>query len=420
MNIIKCPLQTAAVHSGHCPAIIEKNKIITYRDFHNTVNFIVQPLKRRGIIKGQRISIIAENNSKYLFILYALWRIKAVPCLLNPRLPQQTLMHQLKTINCRVLITDIPTILQSKAISLKKIRIAALLENTLVKNEIKKFSFKLNQHADIMFTSGSSDKPKAILHTLGNHYYSALGSNAHIRVHKNDRWLLTLPLYHVSGLSILFRVLLQKAAIVITQSQNTITKTLLRGGITHISLVPTQLTRLLKHKHAVQVLKKLKVILIGGSAIPVNLIEQSIKLNLPIYITYGLTEMASQVATSSKIKTKKGQYRTKILKYRNVRIATDQEILVKGKTLFKGYVTKNKIISPFDNQGWFKTKDLGCLSPVHDLQVLGRKDHMFISGGRKYSPRRNRETFISAQRCGKSSCASYSRSRVPATPNRLY
>ena len=65
--------------------------------------------------------------------------------------------------------------------------------------------------------------------------------------------------------------------------------------------------------------------------------------------------------------------------------AKNQEILVKGKTLFNGYVTK-RLITPFDKKGWFHTGDLGILTKGKYLRVIGRKDNMFISGGENIQP----------------------------------
>ena len=64
------------------------------------------------------------------------------------------------------------------------------------------------------FTSGSSGFEKAVVHSLRNHIYNALGSNAFEPLNQGDRWLLSLPLYHVGGLAIFFRILISGAAMV--------------------------------------------------------------------------------------------------------------------------------------------------------------------------------------------------------------
>ena len=73
----------------------------------------------------------------------------------------------------------------------------------------------LEQEVTIIATSGSSGEAKAAVHTWGNHFYSAQGSNEIIPLTSSDRWLLSLPLYHVSGIAIMVRCLLSGAGLVI-------------------------------------------------------------------------------------------------------------------------------------------------------------------------------------------------------------
>jgi O-succinylbenzoic acid--CoA ligase len=135
--------------------------------------------------------------------------------------------------------------------------------------------------------------------------------------------------------------------------------------------------------------------LLGGSAIPRTLIEQSLTLSLNLYLSYGLTEMSSQVATGKV--TEAGKSCVKILPYRQLRISDEGEILVKGEVLFKGYVTGTKLHLPFcdviasgakqsPNSGWFATGDMGQIDPQGCLTVTGRRDNMFISGGENIHP----------------------------------
>jgi len=94
--------------------------------------------------------------------------------------------------------------------------------------------------------------------------------------------------------------------------------------------------------------------------------------------------MSSQVAISQPVTEKHPS--AKILNYRKVKISKEGEILVKGETLFKGYLDTDNLNLPLDDEGWFHTGDLGCLTGEGQLQVSGRKDNMFISGGENIQP----------------------------------
>ncbi len=248
-------------------------------------------------------------------------------------------------------------------------------------NSIKTEELFSDEDATIMFSSGSSSIPKAILHTYSNHYYSALGSNENIVLAKNDRWLLSLPMHHIGGLSILFRTLLSGATLVGYDKSFSLENAISKHNITHVSVVPTQLRRMMLFPEK---LKSLKAILVGGGMVPDDLIAQAVELNLPIYKTYGMSEMTSQVTTTS---SNASAYDLKtsgsLLNYRELKIADDNEILVRGEVLCKKYL--NAKIS-IDNDGWFHTGDLGSFDPHINLNVLGRKDNMFISGGENIYP----------------------------------
>ncbi len=324
-----------------------------------------------GVQAGERVVLNAPVGAEYVILLLALWRMKAVACPVNPQWPLKMADAYASRLNTRHIFksSDI-----QKAICFDA-RVPAL--------DTSKTDLDLNQEATVIATSGSSGEPKAAVHTWGNHFYSAKGSQEIIPLTAQDRWLLSLPLHHVAGIAMVARCFLAGASMIIPTDKDLITA-ISRGAATHISLVPTQLYRLLEDPSNHPVLKSLKYILLGGSAIPPALIQRSLALGLPVYLSYGLTEMASQVATA-KASLGKNSCAT-VLPYRQVDIAPDGEILVKGEVLFKGYVAGARLHLPLTKEGWFQTGDLGRWDAPGCLTVLGRKDNMFISGGENIQP----------------------------------
>ncbi len=363
---MQCPLQKAAKSFGSSTAIIASKKIITYKQFDHLVTVMVKGLNRIPIKRGMRVGIISPSNAEVIILLFALWRKGAVTAIMNPQTPASALKSQLQSIGADICF-QYPFQIGQKG-----------SRNSRLPSNPAKIS--VDQEATILFTSGSSGNPKVVLHTYGNHYYNALGSNENISLKPGDRWLLSLPLYHVSGLSILFRCLLSGAAVVISKNENF-------DNVTHISLVTTQLYRLLQNKKNDSNLRKLKSILVGGGPIPNEYIQQSLKRGWKVFITYGLTEAASQVATSTpEDHHRKSINSAKILKFRKVKISQNGEIFIKGKVLFKGYLHQNKMEQPLAREGWFATGDLGEWMAPNRLRIIGRKDNMFISGGENIYP----------------------------------
>jgi O-succinylbenzoic acid--CoA ligase len=239
--------------------------------------------------------------------------------------------------------------------------------------------------ATILYTSGSTGAPKAALHTWKNHLYSAKGANANMPLREGDRWLLSLPLYHVGGLAPLVRCALAGATAVVPDPNQRLADDLRRRKVTYVSLVPTQFRRLLEATEGPPP-RSLRGILLGGGPIPGTLVRRAEARGWPVLASYGSTEMASQVATTALGGTGALLGRAgRCLPHRRLRIE-DEQILVAGASLFEGYVTGDGIDDPRRGDGWFPTGDRGRLDAAGRLRVLGRTDRMFVSGGENIQP----------------------------------
>ena len=365
------------------PAIIWGTRTISHQRLEQYIASVMKHLKIRGIAAKDRVVIIDSNSIEYVVILLALWRMGVLACPLNPKLPFETSLACIAALSPKLILTTQKQFLNSKKIGIPAVEPReAISFDARQSTEVYKDKISMDTEATVIWTSGSSSQPKAAVHTWGNHFYSAAGSQEVIPLKEGDRWVLSLPLYHVSGISIVCRCFLAKAAIVIADEDNLI-HVIRRTKPTHISLVATQLYRLLENKDNHAALASLKCILLGGSAIPLSLLEKALFLELPVYTSYGLTETSSQVATGKVEALDKPC--AKVLPYRQLKIDRDGQILVRGEVLFKGYLSQNKITLPLTKEGWFKTGDLGKLENGY-LTVLGRVDNMFISAGENIQP----------------------------------
>ena len=337
-----------------------------------------------GLKPGNRVALYLPKNLDHLVLLLALIRAGVVACLVSPRLPVGGVAPLLRRAACSALISPY----QEPQVGAHEVR--ALSPGTLLaggsrgEGQTEPLENPLDRPATIVFTSGSTGTPKAALHTYGNHHFSALGSNANIALAPGDRWLHSLPLYHVGGLSILFRCLLAGAAVVLPEPDAPLGEEIPRCGATHVSLVDTQLRRLVRQEAD---LTGLKAVLLGGGPVSADLLDDAFDRGLPVHTSYGLTETASQ-ATTTPQGASRDELRTsgRILPHREVAVSAGGEILVRGETLFAGYVEGDRLDPSRDAGGWFRTGDLGALSAAGYLSVVGRKDNMFVSGGENVQP----------------------------------
>lgn len=243
---------------------------------------------------------------------------------------------------------------------------------------IKAEKVKVQCSGTMTLTSGSTGFPKAVLHQMQDHLDNAFGVCQLMQFGGKNSWLLSLPLYHVSGQGIVWRWLLQGAELHLPGEDFYVSAL----NATHISLVPTQAQRLLDYvQQNPQSAVKIQHILLGGSHIPTELSKKLTALSIRSYVGYGLTEMASTVF--AKIAEGKEGVGT-ALSGRDYQII-DEQLLLRGAGLAQGYWQQGEVVSLLNSEGWFETKDRACWDG-EQLYILGRLDNMFISGGENIQP----------------------------------
>ena len=375
---VPCPLRAAALSSPDEAATIGPQGSTSYAELDMKVS--AAAFRLRGLEPGRRVALCLPKDERYVALILAVIRAGHVACPVSDRLPPEGIARLLERVSCTAVISDDDRRLQTNGTGLQSLEPEFLLEES--QQSVEAEDIPLGRPATIVFTSGSTGIPKAALHTFGNHYHNALGSNANIALRPGDRWLHSLPLYHVGGLSILFRGLLAGATVALPLQGRSLGEAIARFDATHVSLVSTQLLRLLREDPN---LAGLKTVLMGGGPVPASLVDEAVARGLPIHTSYGLTEMASQVTTTPPGASPEA-LRTagRVLPGREVSISG--EILVRGETLFAGYVEGEKLDRPLDADGWFHTGDLGDLDQDGYLRVLGRRDNLFISGGENIQP----------------------------------
>ncbi len=339
-------------------------------------------LRSLNISKGDKVVIISETSLAYIILICACWKMKVTVVPLSTRYSDQQVYDLINEIRPKLIVSDRELKTENKMEKLNNFINCA--GNTFDSVTLDDLHLDNTEIANIIFTSGSTGTSKGIVHTISNHYHSAMGSHNNIPFKAEDTWLLSLPLYHISGLSMIMRALLLKGKLLIPSTNSNIEEYL--DQITHISLVPTQLSRLIENHPNIQKLQQLKAILAGGAPMPDALRTFSSERELPVFATYGSSEMSSQITTTSNRDFAEPNCSGKVLPNRELKISDDGEILVKGQTLFPGYFKDGKIINATDEHGWFHTGDIGKLGNDGNLFITGRKDTMFISGGENIYP----------------------------------
>jgi O-succinylbenzoic acid--CoA ligase len=223
--------------------------------------------------------------------------------------------------------------------------------------------------AVVVATSGSTGVPKGVELSAAALLYSARASLARIGARPGERWLCCLPATYIAGLQVLVRSLVSGTDPVLADRADA--RTVAASGCVHVSLVPTQLRRLLDIDISISQdlshpLAGFRSVLLGGAAAPAGLLAAARAAGVPVVTTYGMTETCGGCV-----------YDGVSLDGVQVRIGDDESIWIGGPVLFSGYLGGAR--APGD--GWLRTNDLGRTDTAGRLVVRGRADDVINTGG---------------------------------------
>lgn len=363
----------------------------TYNDIYRGVLHVARNLLT---LDASRVAILSDNSVTMAMYVLAAMLVHKEVLLLNVHLKPKEIENQLDQLGVTTVIhskerrNQLSNFVDSKA------------SNSIVTNEFEALEdilsdlavedsfdwvFVDTDIAAIMNTSATTGQFKSVPLRWGQIKAHVQASHEVLGKTEQDNWLMVLPLFHVSGLSILMRSLYNGTAITILPKYDEaqVLKLIESEQINMMSLVPTILTQLEPHitHHA------LRVILLGGEFIPMALIEACEKKSLPIYKTYGMTETFSQSVTFSVLEyPHKRESVGKPLPGMQVRIDNPDtdgvgEIHLTGPMVMTGYINKETI------DGDFNTDDIGYIDEEGFVYILNRRKDLIISGGENIYPK---------------------------------
>ncbi|MEZ8740795.1 o-succinylbenzoate--CoA ligase [Photobacterium swingsii] len=374
------PWQHWATERPSAAALSFGEQSFSWHEVSERIEEYAQGLIEQGIKRDQLVAAIAPNSVQLVWLFLATMRIGARYVGLNPRFSDVELNAILGELQPQAIwlppkSTFLPS-LQEHACA-KASQILRLLP--AIQPRLVPVTWQPSRAVTYTLTSGSTGLPKAVVHTAEQHLASADGLLSLMNFAASDSWLLSLPLFHVSGMAIVWRWLHSGAGITIPKSSD-FSKEL--QHVTHASLVPTQLQRLLDFPNNTvdNNDRQLKEVLLGGAVIPPALTEQAEQAGIACWCGYGMTEMASTV-TVKRADSSSGV--GQVIPHRELMVK-EGEVFVRGASLCLGYY-RNQMIFPATEGEWFSTRDLGEWQD-DELFILGRADNMFISGGENIQP----------------------------------
>ena len=241
-----------------------------------------------------------------------------------------------------------------------------------------------DQLAVAIGTSGSTGSPKRALLTTTN-LLSSIDATA-ARLGGHGQWLLTVAGHHIAGLQVLLRSVVAGTTPHVLDLSGGFTPDTWVAAVdamaptdlpTYVSLVPTQLTRLLAESESAQRLTRFAAVLVGGAATSPDLLDRARAAGVAAVTTYGMSETAGGCV-----------YDGLPLDGTSVHLDEDGRIHLRGATVAHGYLgDTERTRDAFPSPGTFRTDDLGLLDTEGRLHVDGRLDDLVNTGGLKVAPR---------------------------------
>lgn len=367
-------------------AIDDGNERLSFAELKKQVEVLVGKIDHLN--PGSRVGLLATNTLMSYKLALAIMCSGRTIVWLNWRLAGEELERQIKDSGLQLCLVE-NSLWRSGMTNPFKSYSAFLITNADPGELIP--VFKSDWVASIMYTSGTTGKPKGVLQTFGNHFYSAVSSALNLGLSSADKWLCVAPIFHISGFSIIMRGLIYGMTVRLVEKfrAEEIERILANETVTIISVVPFMLKKLIQQQNKTNTHynSAFRCMLLGGGTIDREMLEICLQRSIPVVQCYGMTETCSQIVALRSIDAllKLGSVGQPLFSTQ-LKLSKDGEILLKTPALTPGYLNLPDKLPSKMIDGWYRTGDIGHLDKEGYLYIDGRADEMLISGGENIFP----------------------------------
>ena len=387
----------------------------TYAQMHYRVGCVAGMLNAYGIKKGDRVAFFAVNSSDILDIIFACWRMGAVCLALNYRLTANELKFIIDDSQPKILFYDhefpkVITELQSSVqidhwvefdglggVSTfeKGIASASAITNMVPQD--------YNDQCMLMYSSGTTGRPKGIIITHGMMFFSALNGVPLSRLTSEAVCLTLMPIFHIGGLNVSCCPVIHMGAttVIMRYFDPELTLDVINDsqlGVNHLFAVPAAYNAMSAHPKAQTTdFSRIVTAIAGAETVPPALIKWWYDNGIVLQEGYGQTESAASATLLPRENVPKmaGSAGQGLMHTEIVIVSSDGtpalanhpgEIWMRGPTITPGYWNNSKATKASFHGDWFKSGDVGRMDQNGFLFIEDRLTDMYISGGENIYP----------------------------------
>jgi long-chain acyl-CoA synthetase len=407
-------LEAKASAIGAHPAVIYKDRPVTYNELASRSQRFAHALRKLGVKPDDKVAIMLKNCPEFIVAYFACAYLGAVAVPVNIFYKERELEYLLRDSDSVALIVD-----PAFAEFYSKIENKPPLFNWLIvrgeyreglefaklEAEAPASPFKAecteNSVAEILYTSGTTGDPKGTMLTHRNLTFHADAIIQVLKLDDNDRSLMVVPMFHGYGITVMICSLLIGSSFVLLDPFNPVEvfEQIQKHRITFLPMVVAMYWALVYHPDRAKYdLSSLRIGISGASAMPAQLMQESSEaLKIKILEAWGLTECSA----SATIQRMTMPYREGSvgLAHPGVKVGVMDEsgkllganevgeLVIQGPLVMKGYYKKPKETAEAIRDGWLHTGDMGRYDDDGYFFMVDRKKEMINVGGEKVFPR---------------------------------
>lgn len=404
-------------------AYVFGDKKTTYEKFDNEISKFASGLRNLGVQKGEHVALILENSPEFIIGLYSAWKLGAIIIPINPNFTEDEMSYILKNGDIKYLITMSSLTKKMETIShvmpllncmiicdTEKVNITGMKSMqevlSLSTDNFKEENIQNDDLAIILYTSGTTGKPKGVMLTHSNLYNNAMDVSCFLNYSEEDAIIATLPMFHVFCLTVVINATLMSGATMVILSKfspSSVFDVIRENNATIFAGVPTMYNYLYQYPDGKQEdFSSIRLCISGGSSLPVALLERfEEKFGVIISEGYGLSETSPVTCFNPLDRPRKaGTVGTSIVNVENkvvdelgreVPNGEKGELIVRGPHVMKGYYKLPEETAEVLKDGWLYTGDIATKDEEGYFSIVDRKKEIVIVGGFNVYPRQVEE-----------------------------